>query len=344
MTIHKKAFTLVEVAVVIVLGGLLIAAFSAYIVNFITQSRIKTTESRIEQIHDALITYATTNKKLPCVASRVAAMDTLAYGREVGTDCAAAPAGGTSGNVVHTHAGKRIRIGALPTRDLNLPDEYGYDAWGTRLIYAVTENQTVVNGYNPSNGGIGLIDSGNNSIVTPDNSVTFLIVSTGSDRKGGFSNAGTLISGCTSAPGNDVENCDDDGIFRQTLITSTSAGATYYDDYMIYGGAVSGTTPTATNAFIGSVTISKAIGAGQMAACNRQSGVGGCSCTGIGTRQCTITCSKGTPELILSVPVTAADASFPASGLENFYACIDDGAPSGSITVSIPPNTGSGPR
>jgi len=346
-----KAFSLVEVAVVIIIGGLLIAAFSSYIINYITSTKIKTTESRIEQVRDAMVAYANTNKKLPCVASRIAPIDTPNYGREVGTNCPAAPSGAAAGNISVAHAGKQIRIGAVPTRDINLPDEYGYDAWGSRLIYAVTENQTATNGYDPAEGAINLIDSAGNDILNPANSALFVVVSVGADRKGGYTSTGSLTDDClaASATGLDVENCNENGVFRQTLITSTSAGATFYDDYLAYAGANTTAVPT-EGKLIGSAFIyskSAFMPANPPSSiCKTTWGEITCDCnvyTGMGPVSCTVTCTRGEIIRLLQVPpiehiVIGHDSASP--GVSSFFGCLESGGSgTNTITFTVPHGT-----
>ena len=101
-------FTLVELAVVLVVVGLLMALLLGPLVAQQQQKQIGDTRRQLEDIKESLLGFAMANGRLPCPAST-----TSATGAE---DCA-------------------IRIGVLPWSVLGLREN---DAWGHRFTYAVT--------------------------------------------------------------------------------------------------------------------------------------------------------------------------------------------------------------
>lgn len=225
----QKGFSLIEVSLVVIIGGILLSLFSTSLINMISNTKEKTTQDRIKEVDEALRQYASVNNRLPCAASLSVAIETPNYGRE--TNCAAgAPAGTTDDSA------QPVRVGAIPTRTLNLPDSHGFDAWGSRLIYAVTKPLTSQATYDLRNGRIDVLDSNNNSIVSPPRSVTYAVISVGKDRRGGWNADGFLSSPCANGAALDGANCDGDATFRNTLIVSTSDGATHFDDYVRYEG------------------------------------------------------------------------------------------------------------
>ena len=113
--------------------------------------------------------------------------------------------------------GRRVRIGALPTRSLNLPDEISKDAWGQRFLYAVTETLAKPGSFLYTDGAISVVDSSNTDIVTPTGGAHYAIVSSGNDRAGSYSSSGGTLSGLTPQ-GHDVENWDNDAVFTLTLV------------------------------------------------------------------------------------------------------------------------------
>jgi prepilin-type N-terminal cleavage/methylation domain-containing protein len=223
----SKGFTLVEVAIVIIIGSILVMMFSAFVMNAVARAKIETTENRLTEINAAIKKFAGGRNRLPNVAPLNVAMDTANFGREIGPGAAAAAPYNVGGR-----GGRTVNIGAVPTRSLNLPDEYALDAWGSRFVYAVTQELTHVDTYNVENGAIFVRDSAGNSVMNTDGEGIYLVTSMGADRAGGFSSGGVAGTPC---PANPIsrENCNNDAIFLSTLLTSDDT----YDDYILYQAA-----------------------------------------------------------------------------------------------------------
>lgn len=227
-TVRNAGFSLVEVAIVICIGGILLGMFGTSLVNTIVNTKLKNTQTNLKEVDEAIRLYAAVNNRLPCPASLTVAAETAQYGRE--TDCSNGATPGTFQSGTHN-----VRTGMVPTRTLNLPDAHGFDGWGSRLIYSVTVPLTQISTYDLKQGRIDVVDANNNSIVTPVRSVTYLINSVGADRLGAYNASGNLISACDNTK-LDGENCDNDSTFRNTLLTSSSSGAEHFDDYIHYEG------------------------------------------------------------------------------------------------------------
>lgn len=227
MSQKNSGFSLVELAVVVLIGGLLLAAFGDVILNSQNQAKLKTTQIRLEAVDEAIRNYAYINGRLPCAASLAQPVETATYGIEVSTACNTANAG--------TFRAGGVRIGFVPTRAINLPDSYGYDAWGGRFTYAVTEALTQTATFNINNGAIGLIDSAGASLVTPANSLGYLVISHGQDQEGAYNNQGVQKNPCSTGQ-NDSENCNNDATFRSTILVGAADTAANFDDYVSYRG------------------------------------------------------------------------------------------------------------
>lgn len=231
-----RGFTLMEVALAVVIGGMLLAMFGQSLMNTIQESKIKTTQVRIAEINNALRRHAAYSNHLPCPADRTLVTTAATYGTAVANCGVGIAATGTVSD-------GGVRVGMVPTRTLNLPDEYGYDGWGMRLIYAVTEKMAstatydttaacnTAAGQDPNNqahkGGACAIVSGNPTRAA------YVVVSTGNDRQGSFTTTGAQGPACAVSAGADSENCDDDATFSDALQTS-ALGATFFDDYIVY--------------------------------------------------------------------------------------------------------------
>lgn len=242
---NQKGFTLIEIAIVIIIAGILLAFLGDALTNYLKNNRIETTEYRLEQIKKSLSQYLSINGSYPCPASRNLAADAANFGQGQPATCTgAAPAG--------TNDVGAVRIGAVPVRDLNLPDEYAADAWGNKFTYAVSENiANTTTPYDPADGRIVVLDSGGARIIpTAAGAVNdgnpgahFVVVSHGESGAGGVSLNGAGVSVPCNAGALDGENCDHaNRTFTITLVNSDAAA--FYDDYAIYQGQ------TEPNAFI----------------------------------------------------------------------------------------------
>lgn len=236
----QKGFTLIEMAVVMVIAGLLFAFLGSALIAYVQKAKITTTEKRIEEINDALAQYLNINRRYPCVAPTDVAPDTGGFGVEVGA-CNVGAIAGTIETPGAVMGAGGVRIGSVPTRTLNLPDEFSVDGWGQRFTYAVSMRQATDNPSPPggtmftSNGGaIGIEDSTGNSIYP---AAHYVLVSHGASKEGAFlaNGNGRPVGDCTSGS-LDNENCNDDATFLTTLVTSDRVGAAFYDDYLSYQG------------------------------------------------------------------------------------------------------------
>ncbi len=226
----EHGFTLVEIALVLVIAGVVLATLSSVLLIYIKNTNIKTTEQRLEQIQDSMQLFVEFNGRLPCPAPLTLAPDDTDFGREVSTnDCNGGAFAGT-----FTTGTDGVRIGAVPTRALNLPDDFTLDGWNNRFTYAVTQVMAEAGTYEIDAGIIDIQDSGGNSVTVPDASAHYVIVSHGPDGAGAYSASGTAGVPCGTGT-LDAQNCDNaDEIFARTILTSTAAGANFYDDLVVF--------------------------------------------------------------------------------------------------------------
>jgi len=222
-------FTLVELALVVLIGGILLAALGSALAIYMEKTQLRTTNQRLAAISDALQQHLHLNGRLPCPASRVAVPDTAMFGREVNEDCTSGAHAGTD-RATGTD-GRMVRIGAVPVRSINLPDDYALDAWGNRFTFAITEILATAGMYDRTGGAISIVDSTNNSVVTPDGSAHYVIVSHGRDGAGAYTAAGTAGIPCSTGT-LDAENCNGTATFRRTMLAARTEAAGHYDDLM----------------------------------------------------------------------------------------------------------------
>lgn len=229
----KRGFTIIELAIVVLISGIVIGLMSAGLAAYLRQGQLQETQQRIDIIDKAISQYLAINGKLPCPASLEAPVDSPQFGREVDIDCSATDHVGTfraTGRSTGSSTGK-IRIGAVPVRSLGLPDLYITDSWARRYVYAVTESQATPGQYRRENGAIAVLDSDDNHLTVPDSSALYVLASHGADGLGGYNLGGVLTRSCASNH-LDSENCDNDGVFRKTLISGSADNQHHYDDHV----------------------------------------------------------------------------------------------------------------
>ena len=130
---HSKAqagFTLVEIAIVIIILGLAMAGVIAFVDPVLQQSRQKATEANMQRIMDVVSVYAQRNYRIPCPADPDPA-GTEPFGAEVGSGASGANIGDCDG------AGDMVE-GIVPFRTLGLTIDDVYDGWGDFITYAVS--------------------------------------------------------------------------------------------------------------------------------------------------------------------------------------------------------------
>lgn len=119
---RSQGFTLVEIAMVLLIVALLLGGLVPTISSQIEQRQISETNKQLDEIQQALIGYAITHGRLPCPAAPTA------------TGAESPLGGGVCANPYN---------GFVPAATLGLSgtDSAGYavDSWGNRIRYAVTQ-------------------------------------------------------------------------------------------------------------------------------------------------------------------------------------------------------------
>lgn len=147
---HRSGFTLVEMAIVLTVIGVVTYALLGVSGAQIEMGKAKETQSKIKRIEDALTVYFKTNGYLPCPADATQPVSSTTFGKEpAGTDhtatFSAIRCGTASDGLLMTSSSpgaSALYVGATPTRTLNLPDEYMFDGWGNRITYIVSHHCT----------------------------------------------------------------------------------------------------------------------------------------------------------------------------------------------------------
>ena len=142
---YRSGMTLIEIAVAIIIVGVMLgAALQLYNQNR-DQYAKKITEERMNHIVSALSKYAETNYRIPCPAdpsietARVAVTPTA--GREpwrFGHEWNATAGTATTRTGIGNCTAAAQQHGLIPFQTLGIPFEYAKDGWGNYFTYAVS--------------------------------------------------------------------------------------------------------------------------------------------------------------------------------------------------------------
>lgn len=243
MYCFKKGFSLVEIAIVLVIisviGGTLLK-----IIPVVTNSDLKNQNSaRIEEINSAIISFVSQNGYLPCPADILTAPNTPNFG--ILGDCATGASDVQIGSTIYY-----VRYGMVPVRALGLPDSFAFDPWGYRYEMATIRNlatsSTNFNAFLSAFPATGLtqaltIQDGSGNTLSPssssspavNNAVVYVIRSAGENNNGAVPFQGAVsLPTCPVSGLLDAENCSHNNTFRDTFFSTASSN--YFDDYLIW--------------------------------------------------------------------------------------------------------------
>lgn len=185
---YKKAlgFTLIEIAMVLMIVALILGGLLPTISGQIEQRRISETRKQLADIQQALIGYAVINKRLPCPANGTIST-TPGVSNGAGIAAANCPASSNGG--------------VLPWITLGVSET---DAWGNRFTYRVTPdfaNSTFQLDSLP-NLNVGLTSSSSDKNIAAD--VPVIVVSHGPNGLGAYTPAGGAP--ISTATGDELDN------------------------------------------------------------------------------------------------------------------------------------------
>lgn len=253
-------YTLVEMAIALMIVGAFLAAAIQIYAQYKNAQVTEKTQTSISRASTAIFEFKNANGRFPCPSPIKESRNSPNYGHE--TDCADPNIGtaavvnpgeclnGTIGpnnydgicveasNRTISGVNPRVRMGAIPFRELQIDEDDTIDGYGSRLIYVVTEDMAVASTFKDSRAAIELRDGNGNVLSGGDQSVAFMVISPGPNMNGAVSREGN-VTGCNAAANMlDAENCRD---FASTTNTQavyamdlTSSGTNQFDDVVEY--------------------------------------------------------------------------------------------------------------
>lgn len=128
-----KGFTLIELAMVLVIAGVLLTAVITIVLPLMAAARLLETQEKIEKVSDYLNAYAVENFRLPCPAeaNNGGTAGGEPYGFEAGS--------GGAGDAIPAGACP-LTEGIPPFNTLGIQEELLIDGWGNYITYAVNPN------------------------------------------------------------------------------------------------------------------------------------------------------------------------------------------------------------
>ena len=118
---RARGFSLVEMALVLLIVGLLAAVFLPATNTFLENNRRKETRAKLEALEQAMVRFVMVNRRLPCPADGALGTGNAQSGVEQrpAQECTA------------------MGSGVVPWRSLGVPADAAMDAWGNLITYRV---------------------------------------------------------------------------------------------------------------------------------------------------------------------------------------------------------------
>lgn len=235
MLIRKSAagFSLVEIAIVLAIVGLLLGGLIPTLSAQMESQRINETRKQLDEIQQALVGYAIINGRLPCPAKATLATGLANAGEEAttGNSCACTASGSAVADNTATACTLSTVTGVLPWVTLGIKET---DAWERRYTYRVTTHfaDKIANTYvwgcgspEPTQASFALcspgvpdVDSADSGGTAVADNVPAVFLSHGKNGAGAYLSNGAQLAVST---GNDeAENSDNDKDFVSHDITS----------------------------------------------------------------------------------------------------------------------------
>ena len=218
---RAQGFTLIEIAIVLVVIGLLLSGGLLAIAPVLQSSRVTETEGKLDRVQEALILHAILNGCLPCPATGATSSEVATAGQAV--DDAAYATGCADNSCASVQ-------GVVPWQNLGLSEAGGTDGFGYRVSYGITAALTLAGGIDRvgTSYPTGTITVTNTVPVNLTAAAAYVLVSHGDDNSLAFGSTGVQTID-PNGSANQAENSDADGTFIQDDFINISGG-NHFDD------------------------------------------------------------------------------------------------------------------
>lgn len=213
---RERGFTLIEIAIVIVILALLLAMLLGISASMIAQQRRDSTKAKLANVETALALFVSQNQRLPCPADGSLDSANASAGLEQSNN------GGVLNQCNLGGTANSQTNGVVPWRSLGLSEADATDGWGTRFTYRVAPEfvrNSSMNMVGCDPGGTGPVSGAN---PTPGSGYCLTTCTTP------FSPAQcTLPSSVTAGRGLRVKNLNATFTLIMNPAASPSTGAAY---------------------------------------------------------------------------------------------------------------------
>lgn len=212
----KRGFSLVEVAIVLVIMGGIAAAAAMLGDGMVESAESQSTDTLMDTLEQSIAAYARISGRLPCPASEALAADHADFGRDTAT-----PDGTCAGS---TSAGGDTVRGVVPFQTLGVSKSLAFDASGHRFVYyvdrRVTAEYAFQNLYAVDDSAIGSITVADLAGGIRTAKAVLALVGHGGSAHGAVDRSGTRIV-VPDAGSKELENADVDAAGTPTAANST---------------------------------------------------------------------------------------------------------------------------
>ena len=234
---REQGFTLAEMAVVVVIAGVLMVAGVKVLTAQMDSASYSATHTKQEMVKQALITYLGNNRRLPCPDTR------NGNGPGALLFTTAAPPDGvenraTAGNVATNCA---ATFGVVPYATLGIAREAAVDGWGNLLGYHLSTapgNWALTANFADTNSGSVIINERNaaGAVALLTSTVIVSIVSYGKNGGGAYTTKGTrsVLPAVATNP-DENENADGDATyFKREYSDNPAIAGGPFDDLAMF--------------------------------------------------------------------------------------------------------------
>lgn len=215
----QRGFSLIELAIVMLVIGLLVGGLLAPLTAQIDQQNINETRKSLAEIREAIIGFAMVNGRLPCPALGSVATTTAGAGTEAATPCVTAS-------------------GVLPWATLGLRET---DAWGRRYTYQVrlefadaVDATTQVSFTLASTGNITINQVIGGSTSALATAIPAIVISHGKNGYGAYTPSGGQVLPADGGDANEDANTDGASPYVEAEIDFSPDTAATFDDIVVW--------------------------------------------------------------------------------------------------------------
>lgn len=239
---QMRGFSLLDVAIVIGIVGLIVSGFLASYKLYQTIRANAVTEENFQTVQMALGAYKAINARYPVPMGYGLSEADDEYGlssTNTGSCSGTPPKGRVCSS---TDSGQTILIGLIPFAELNIAPAAARDGYGRLFTYAISERQTQAGGNDPAfrdicvrsqdihnDGSVQEVDCSTPADQNPR--VEVVLISHGRDGVGAWLPSGSLYKACGPEPGDggiepaQKKNCDYDHVFVRASRTNKDNAA-----------------------------------------------------------------------------------------------------------------------